>query len=224
MSDGSFIQILVFAAIAAFIGLRLYNVLGRRTGHEKPPPRPARPRQDGGDKVIALPDRTSEQALRSQAEGQGASGGLAAGLTQVKLADPAFDREHFLAGARAAFEMIVDAFAKGDLQPVRAFLSQPVFDSFAVAVREREASGLARETTLVAIHEATIVEAAVERRVARITVKFVSEQINLARDKSGAVVEGRPGASQTVTDIWTFERDARSRDPNWTLVATRSAH
>lgn len=218
--NGSFIEIVIFAAIAVVIGLRLYQVLGRRTGHEEPPPRRARPAANGaGDNVVALPDRVA--ARDDEAEAARAPT-LAAGLTQVKLADPSFDRDGFLAGARGAFEMIVTAFSKGDLADVRALLSPAVHDSFAKALGERGRDGRRHETTLVALEDAAIVDAAVERRVARVTVRFVSDQVDVVRDASGDVVEGDSRRSNRVVDLWTFERDSRSRDPNWMLVATRS--
>jgi len=215
MNDGSFLQILIFAGIAAFVGFRLFNVLGRRTGHERPPPRPAERAQGDRpeEKVVPLPGRREAPASET---------GLAAGLTQIKLADPTFDREHFLGGARSAFEMILTAFAKGDLDTLRPLLADSVFDSFAGAVRERAQAGHTRSTTLVAIDEATIVEAEVQRRIARVTVKFVSQQINATLDAAGTVVDGDPVHVERVVDLWTFERNTRSSNPNWTLVATRS--
>ena len=220
MSDGSFLQILIFAGIAAFVGFRLFNVLGRRTGHERPPARrDERARDDRPeDKVVPLPGRRDAPA----AEAGRPETGLASGLTQIKLADPTFDKEHFLSGARGAFEMVLIAFAKGDLDTLKPLLAPSVFDSFAGAVRERAQAGHTRTTTLVAIDEATIIEAEVQRRVARVTVKFVSQQINATLDGAGTVVDGDPVHVERVVDLWTFERNTRSSDPNWALVATRS--
>jgi len=215
--SGSFIEIVIFAAIAVVIGLRLYQVLGRRTGYKEQRPQPT---NGAGDNVVALPDRSAARAEEAEA---GRSPSLAAGLTQVKLADPTFEREPFLAGARAAFEMIVTAFANGDLSGVKALLSPAVSASFDKALAERGAGGQHVETTLVAVDDATIVEAAAERRVARVTVRFISEQVNLVRDAAGQVVGGDSRHADRVVDLWTFERDTRTRDPNWTLVATRSA-
>ncbi|MEX2648778.1 MAG: Tim44/TimA family putative adaptor protein, partial [Alphaproteobacteria bacterium] len=175
---GSFIEIVIFAAIAAVVGLRLYQVLGRRTGHEEPPPR-RRPRaaaNGAGDNVVALPERGAANADEAEAS---RSPSLAAGLTQVKLADPTFDRETFLSGARAAFEMIVTAFTKGELAEVKGLLAPGVHDSFAKAVADRDKGTRRHETTLVSLDEAMIVEAVVERRVARVTVRFVSDQVNV---------------------------------------------
>jgi predicted lipid-binding transport protein (Tim44 family) len=213
--NGSFIELVVFAAIAVVVGWRLYQTLGKRTGHEEPVRR--RPAANGaGDNVVALPDR-------SAAKPQATEPSLAGGLTQVKLADSAFDRDQFVAGARAAFEMIVTAFAKGDLAEVSSLLSPAVHDSFVKAVAQRNAQGRTHETTLVAVDEVAIVEAAVERRIAHLTVRVVSRQVDVVRDAaSGEVVEGDSRRADRVVDLWTFERDTRSRDPNWTLVATRS--
>jgi predicted lipid-binding transport protein (Tim44 family) len=213
--NGSFIEIVIFAAIAVVIGMRLYQVLGRRTGHEEPPRRPRAATNGAGDNVVALPDRPAAKATD-------VAPSLAAGLTQVKLADPSFDRDQFLAGVRGAFEMIVTAFAKGDLAAVKGLLAPAVHDSFVGAVTARGGHGRSHETTLVAVDEAAIVEAGVERRVARVVVHIVSRQVDVVRDATGEVVEGDSRRADRVVDLWTFERDTRSRDPNWTLVATRS--
>ena len=212
--NGSFIEIIIFAAIAVVVGMRLYQTLGKRTGHEEPARR--RPAANGaGDNVVALPDRAMKTPGAE-------SPTVAAGLTQVKVADPAFDADQFLAGARGAFEMIVTAFAKGDLSNVRSLLSPAVHDSFAKAVTARGAQGGGHETTLVAIDETSIVEAAMERRTARVTLRIISRQVDVVRDATGEVVEGDSRRADRVVDLWTFERDTRSRDPNWLLVATRS--
>lgn len=213
--NGSFIEIVIFAAIAVVVGMRLYQTLGKRTGHEEPPRR--RPAANGaGDNVVALPERPAKAPAAE------ATPSLSAGLTQVKLADPSFDRDQFLAGVRGAFEMIVTAFAKGDLTPVKELLAPAVLASFVKAVEGRAGQGRSHETTLVAIDEANVVEAAVEKRVARVTVRLVSRQVDVVRDASGEVIEGDSRHADRVVDLWTFERDTRSRDPNWLLVATRS--
>lgn len=213
--NGSFIELVVFAAIAVVVGWRLYQTLGKRTGHEEPVRR--RPAANGaGDNVVALPDRLSAKPVAVEPS-------LAGALTQVNLADSSFDRDQFVAGARGAFEMIVTAFTKGDLTDVKSLLSPAVHDSFVKAVAQRGAQGRKHETTLVAVDEVAIVEAAVERRVARLTVRVVSRQVDVVRDAAtGDVVEGDSRRTDRIVDLWTFERDTRSRDPNWMLVATRS--
>ncbi|MDJ0943372.1 MAG: Tim44/TimA family putative adaptor protein [Kiloniellales bacterium] len=223
-----FFEIILFAALAAFLVLQLRRVLGRRTGHEQPrdfdPFQQRSPEDSGNDKVVNLPDRRSG---RREGEAPAAANGaaedpLAGGLTQIKLADHGFDESSFVEGARAAFEMIVAAFADGDSKTLRPLLSNSVFDDFTGAIRERESAQQTLETTLVGIKEAKIEDAELQDRTAFVTLRFVSEQINVVKDSEGRIVEGDPSDVTQITDLWTFARNTRSRDPNWTLVATRS--
>jgi predicted lipid-binding transport protein (Tim44 family) len=226
------IDIVLFAAIAIFLVLRLRSVLGRRTGAERRrdlfSPSPESDKQDPGrgpgqDKVIALPDRGARQEETQETDApEPALGPVEAGLARIGATDRGFSSEGFLAGARAAFETIVGAYAAGDAAALRPLLSDDVYERFAGAVRTRERAGHKLETTLVGIKEATVIEAALQDRTAAVTVKFISDQINVTRDSDGKVVEGDPTAVTAVTDLWTFTRNVRSRDPNWALVATRS--
>ena len=221
--NGQYLEILIFAAFAAFIILRLRSVLGRRTGHERPRPDPFAPRpkpEKPSDNVVPLP----EPPVGEDAVSEAPRSPLEAGLTQIKLADRGFSTEGFLEGARAAFEMIVAAFAEGDLARVKPYLSKEVYDNFATAVQNRYERRETLETTLVGIKSVALMEARMEGRTAFITVKFVSEQINVTRDRDGKIVEGDPDAVTDITDIWTFARDTRSRDPNWTLVETTTSN
>lgn len=224
-----FVDIIVFAVIAGFLVLRLRNVLGRRTGTEAPPPkdafgaRPAPAPQDSGDStVVRLPQREAREGVRRGGRGEGDP--LPAGLTQIKIADPGFSQETFIKGARSAFEMVVDSFAKGDHDTLRALLSDDVYANFARAISAREGRGETFELTLVGISETSLLEAVIEGTRALITVKFVSEQIKVTRGDKDQVVDGEPGKIIPTTDIWTFARDTRSRNPNWTLVATEAAN
>ena len=234
MGDGvQFLDIIIFAAIAVFLGLRLRGVLGRRTGNERqrdPFKRPVPESRDetdrdktGRDKVIPLPDRnrapTAEPAAADMAKPE--AGGLP-GLAQIRTVDPSFDPQGFLGGARAAFEMIVGAFAAGDAAALKPLLSDEVFDNFNGAIKARAKANETLETTLVGISSAEIIEAELQGRTALVTVKFVSEQINVTKNAEGRIVDGDPAAVAAITDIWTFARNTRARDPNWTLVATRS--
>ncbi len=226
MSEGfQFLDIIFFAMIAAFILLRLRGVLGRRTGHERRPANPlARRRvEEDQDKVIRLPDAEAEaKAAAADDFADVSDSALAAGFTQIKLADPGFARQDLLAGARAAFELIVGAYAAGDAKALRPLLADDVYDPFARAISDRMAAGHTLETVLVSVDGAEIIEAGMNGRTAFVTVRFVSHQINVTRDRDGEIVDGDPHDSAEVVDIWTFERDTRSRDPNWKLVATRS--
>jgi len=225
MSEGfAYIDILFFAMVAAFIALRLRSVLGRRTGHE-------RRRSDGwsatrangrGDNVVNLPDRSQSAAETDRAIADLDDSKVKSGLTQIRLADPHFDLRGFLDGAKKAFEMIVDAYAAGNKEALAPLLADDVLAGFANAIDERQAAGQTLETQLIAIQDAEVVDAVMLDSRAQVTVRFASEQVNVVRDAGGNVVDGDPNAAEEVIDIWTFERDTGSDDPNWTLVETRT--
>lgn len=220
-----FLEIVLFAMVAGFLILRLRSVLGRRTGNERRRPDPITARTAAEEarerEVNTLPDRVRPSAPELVPVVV-ASPAASAGLEQIKTVERDFDPDHFLVGAKRAFEMIVNSFAKGDSTSLRPLLSDEVFAQFDGAIKAREDAKHSLATTLVGIREADIVDAALDGRIARITVKFLSEQINVTRDSEGRVVDGDPTASATVTDVWTFARNTSSRDPNWHLVATHS--
>ncbi len=225
MSEGfQFLDIIFFAMVAGFILLRLRSMLGRRTGHQQRPANPLARSQaeEASDNVISLPEREAEAEEAGDDFADVDDSTLAAGLAQIKLADPGFTREAFLDGAHQAFEYIIDAYAAGDADALRSLLDDDVYRPFAGAIRERADAGHALESTLVSIDESELLEAGMNGRTAFVTVRFVSQQINVTRDTDDAIVEGDPSVAVAVTDIWTFERDTRSRDPNWKLAATRS--
>lgn len=237
MDDGfKFIDIIFFGMIAAFLVLRLRNVLGRRNGLKGQPRTPfpfqgesedAAGQEKSNDNIVHLTDSVAEstdwedETAEPGSEPEPASA-LATGLTQIKRADPRFGEEDFISGARMAFEMILEAYANGNVPTLEAMLNRDVFGNFAQAIGNREQAGETLEHTLVGIKSAEIVEAFMDRREAAVTVKFVSEQISVTTDADGDVVDGDPNTVNEVTDFWTFARDTRSKDPNWTLVATGS--
>ena len=226
MSDGfAYLDILFFAAVAAFIAFRLRSVLGRKTGNERHRPSPigATRRSDRPVDTVPradapVPAPAGDDALVSDT----ADPALKAGLTQIRLADPEFDLPNFLEGAQAAFAMIVEAFAKGDKAGLRPLLADDVFESFKVAIDERERAGHVLVTDLVSVKAAELAGATMDGTVARVTVRFTTEQVNVTRDAQGDLVDGDPSATAEVVDLWTFARDTRSRDPNWLLVETRT--
>ncbi|HEX6980640.1 MAG TPA: Tim44/TimA family putative adaptor protein [Alphaproteobacteria bacterium] len=222
----AFFDIVFFAMVAAFLILRLRSVLGRRTGNENPerwtsrPPQDKRARPELPDNVARLPDRNRPAGEAATDVKIPAGSPVEAGLTQIRVADPNFDVSAFLEGARTAFELIVLAYSQGDTATLRPLLSDEVYDNFVSVIRARQNAKQTLETTLVGIRSADVTDARMEGRSAFVTVKFVSEQINALRDEEGKVIEGSPTEVATVTDVWTFSRNTRARDPNWTLVAT----
>jgi predicted lipid-binding transport protein (Tim44 family) len=230
------IYTIIFLALAVFIFLRLRSVLGQRTGRERPPYDPYATRDavrsQATDKVVTLPPRPTEAATRpvdvspppaDRWKGLAESGSsVATGLDAIAAADTGFDAQHFIAGARAAYEMIVAAFAEGDRRQLRGLLSREVFDGFDGAISERESRGETVETRFVSIDSSAITAAELRSRTAQITVRFVSKIISATRDRSGTVIDGNAERVTDVTDVWTFARDVSSRDPNWKVVATEA--
>ena len=236
MSNVFDIYTIIFLALAVFIFLRLRSVLGQRTGRERPPydPYSARDvvRSPATDKVVTLtppaaetPPRPAEpaQAAGERWKGIAESGSaVATGLDAIVAADANFDAQHFIAGARAAYEMIVTTFAEGDRRQLRNLLSREVFDGFDAAITEREGRGETAETRFVSIDGSTITAAEQRNRTAQITVRFVSKLVSSTRDRNGTVIDGNAEKVTDVTDVWTFARDVSSRDPNWKVVATEA--
>jgi predicted lipid-binding transport protein (Tim44 family) len=235
MGNGfQFLDIILFALIAAFLVLRLRNVLGRRGGfggQKKDPFGIQKRMEPDNENVVALPEREDSNSFENiidlepdteidaELEPQDA---LSAGLQQIRRADPSFEVEEFLVGARTAFEMIIDAYAAGDTETLQALLSRDVFANFADAIDKRETAGETLESRVSAIRVSDIVEAYIDGKNTCVTVKFVSDQCNVTRDAEGRIVEGDPQGSTEVTDFWTYARNIRARDPNWTLIATGS--
>jgi predicted lipid-binding transport protein (Tim44 family) len=226
---------IILLAVAVAIFLKLRSVLGQRTGRERPPydPYSARDAMRGAtnDNVVTLPGRALEGAQKpadasepsDRWKGIAEPGtALAVGLDAVAGEDKTFDAKHFVAGARAAYEMIVLAYAEGDRRALKNLLSREVYDGFEAAIRDRESKGETVETRFVAIDKSDITAAELRVRTAHITVRFVSQLISVTRDKSGNVIDGNPEKVTDVTDVWTFARDLSSRDPNWKLVATEA--
>lgn len=212
-----FIEIVIFAMIAAFLVYRLRSVLGRRTGEERPRPSPFTAAPSRPDNVVPLPQRAAVDAAPAADEPVS----LAEAIRQIHAADQSFDEKVFLQGARGAFQMIVGAFALGDTAALRPLLADDVYDSFAKAIRQRQSAGETLETRIERIRDADVIEARLDGRDAVVTVKFVSEQTNLVRNTAGEIVDGDPRQPVEVVDIWTFRRNTRARDPNWALVETR---
>ncbi len=238
MRDVFDIYTIIFLALAVFIFLRLRNVLGQRTGRERPPydPYSARePARPATEKVVALPNRTTEAAAQTPAEpaepvapgerwkGVAEAGSpIAAGLDAIVAADGDFDPKHFLTGARAAYEMIVSAYADGDRRALKGLLSRDVYEGFEAAITDREKRGETVENRFVSIDNAEIANAELRGKTAQLTVRFQSKLVSATRDKNGNVVDGNAEKVTDVTDVWTFARDTSSRDPNWKLVATEA--
>ena len=214
------LQLIVLAGIAVFLILRLRSVLGTRDGFEKPRPpeteqEEAPTRRRDFQVIEGGPDRDITDHVP---DGSQAAHALAA----MKLAEPGFDVGEFLHGARGAYEMILMAFEKGDLESILPFLDRDVYQSFADVIDMREREGLTVEAHFIGLRELALHEATFDRetRNAQVSVRFVSELTSVARNAAGEVVEGSPTEIRRQRDVWTFGRSMGSNDPNWQLVAT----
>ena len=224
-----YFDIFLFALIAVFLVLRLRGVLGRRTGNEKQGPSDIFGRQTHDQDANGAQNEPASKTdnvyrLPDSANGQDAANvpsGTFATLQKIQKSDPNFTQQDFLNGARMAFEMIVEYFAKGDKDGLNPLLSAEVYKNFAAAIARAE-KGEHEETTLVGIKSATIHDASLEGRTAYVTVKFVSEEVSVIRNADGEVVSGDPNKVIEAEDLWTFARNIESRDPNWQLVATET--
>ena len=222
MSGGLPIDLILFAMVAAFLVLRLRSVLGRRTGFERPPAE-----QPAPGMTHPVPPREAELPPPVQA-GPGAralpdpQSPVGQALLRIRGADPTFDPGAFLNGAEGAFRMIVQAFAAGDRDTLRGLLSDESFAGFDQAISARDIAGETQRTELRAINDMAIEAAELRGTIADITVRIVSDQVNLITAKDGSISAGAEAVTE-ITDLWTFQRDTGSSDPTWKLVGTRSA-
>ena len=211
------LQLLVLAAIAIFLVLRLRNVLGTREGYEKPPVAlpDSKKRARDFEVIEGGPDRDITDNVPTGSDS-------ASALAAMKGADPAFNVGDFLKGARGAYEMILMAFQRGDLASVKSFVAPEVYDAFSQVIAKREADGIKVEATFVGINDLALKEAEFDRttREAELSVRFGGEFTEVVRDRSGAIVEGNATTVKRQRDVWTFARTMGSADPNWILVAT----
>jgi predicted lipid-binding transport protein (Tim44 family) len=214
--------IVILAMIAGFLALRLYSVLGKRTGHEQEPaPRPA---EDRAKVTIVQPRPVPEMAGDSVrlADGLIASGGEV-GVRALIAADRHFDVPQFVEGAKAAYKMVLEAFWRGDRQELEWLCDADVLTSFEDAIAAREAEGHVLDNRLVRIEKAQIVDAGVNGRTAEISLRFEADIAAVTRDRDGHVIAGSLTDAISTNDIWTFTRDLRSSDPNWKLSETDEA-
>ncbi len=226
---------LIVIGLAIVILFRLRSVLGTRTGNERPPLErrspppvdrkkdetvvPLRPRPQ--DAAPPVPDERRIRKLEAEIEQYSRGNAeVAAGLRAVAEADPTFTPKSFLEGAKAAYEMVVTAFASGDRQTLKNLLEKDVYEGFQRAIADREAAGRKIDFTFVGLPRIDIAGAEYDKRQVFVTVRFDAEVVSATRDKDGTLLEGNADQVQLISDEWTFARNPRSRDPNWKLVAT----
>jgi predicted lipid-binding transport protein (Tim44 family) len=209
--------IVILALVALFIGLRLYAVLGERTGHEQPILKPADPEARIDQPVHAAPREASKGNGTDDLAYLPMAG---PGVRALLAADPTFDVARFLEGAAGAYRMILESFWKGDLEAIKPHVAPHVFETFAAAVEQRDKEGHKLDNRLVAIEPPVIAEAAVDNGAATLTVRFEADIAAITRNAEGEVIAGTMSDAVQTRDRWTFRRDIDSRDPNWLLIET----
>ncbi len=211
--------IVILALVALFIGLRLYNVLGERTGHEQPIVKPAEADSDARLEPRAATARASSP-IASDSNDLAYLPTAGPGVRALLAADPSFDVARFLEGAQAAYRMILESFWKGELDTMRPHVDDHVYEAFADAVEQRASDGYRLDNRLVAIEQAVIAGAEVQRKIALVTVRFEADIAAVTRNANGDVIAGSLSDAVQTRDRWTFRRDIGANDPNWLLVET----
>ena len=211
------IEIVILAMIAAFLGLRLYSVLGRRAEHEE---EPVPTRFEAPDKSPAPVAALRPAAPARPAELEGVRPAVEQGVREIAAADRRFDIMGFIEGAKGAYAMVLEAFWNGDRETLKELCDSDVYASFDAAITAREEAGETLENKLVRIEDAKIDQAELDGRIARIAVRFVADIAAVTRDRDGNVIAGSLDDAIETRDIWTFSRDVRSNDPHWLLDAT----
>jgi predicted lipid-binding transport protein (Tim44 family) len=216
-------ELIIFGMVALFVGLRLYSVLGQRTGHEQ------QPTADVADPAplpkVSFPGTAKDNVAPGTDNDASRIGSRAVdGLRAIVAADHRFDTAHFLDGACSAYAMVLEAFWKGDEAALAELADDDVAAAFTAAIRAREADGLVLENRLSRIEQAVIVDAGIENRVARITVQFDADIAGVTRDRDGNIVAGSLTDAVPTHDVWTFSRNVRDSNPNWVLVETDEAN
>ncbi len=217
------LSIVLLAMVAAFLGLRLYSILGKRTGHEQEPVL-RNPPEERQPPVIRepVPDSSAGQSL-PQSDVITIDMAAESGLRAIINADRQFDTALFIEGAKSAYGMVLEAFWKGDREALKALCDDDVFESFDAAITAREERGETLENRLVRIDEARIVDASLDHPTARVTVRFDADIAALVKDKDGKVIGGSMTDAVETHDVWTFMRDVKASDRNWKLDETDEA-
>jgi len=217
-------SIVLLAMIAAFLGMRLYSVLGKRTGHEQ---EPVLPRRD--ERAAPAPVRLEDGEASPPSVGAPDTSGLVyepaaeIGLRQLLASDRNFDAGRFMEGAEAAYRMILEAYWKGDRDTLRDLCDDDSYEAFVEAIEARDARGEKLENRLVGIDSAKITAVEMDRKEARITVRYQADISAITRDADGKLIAGSMSDASQTDDLWTFRRAIGSDDPNWLLDEIEAA-
>lgn len=216
-------DIVILALVAGFILLRLRSVLGQKGGNDNPQFFKREPEKDAKEPVIHISNKSLKNKLADETDSYLYTlnnPAIAATIADIKKVDPAFSATGFLQGAKMAYEMVFDAFVKGDKKTLEMLLDKPIYETFSHEIAARENADTITETTLVSVKARDIVNASLVGTKARLAVKFDSEQASVVKDKHGTIVGGNASELSPIDDEWLFERDVSSKNPNWKIIET----
>ncbi len=214
------VEIIILAMVAAFLGLRLYSVLGQRAEHEE---ESIPHRFDAGDEEQRkdLPRNVTQIPQAQPAvQVEGLMPAVERGVRSIAAADPSFDITAFLEGAKGAYGMVLEAFWSGDKETLRELCDDDVYASFVGAIEAREAAGHTLDNKLIRIEDYKIKAAELDGRIARVSVLFIADIAAVTRDKDGNVIAGSLDDAVESRDVWTFSRDVKAMAPDWILDET----
>ena len=215
-------EIIFFAFLTGYLAFRLWSILGKRTGFDGAPPEnssQAFMADEVMSNIIPLPTRNSPKKEGLEEE-ETLDSALEENIQKIKAADPDFNMDYFLRGAKAAFCMVVEAYAKADQATLKSLLNPSVLKSFMEAIQDREEAKQSLEIQVVEVKDPQIISAEIKGKQIQITLKFSSEQITVTKDEAGNILDNPAHLSLTLKDIWTFSRTLGSKNPNWLLIAT----
>lgn len=208
-------DLIILALIAGFIIYRLYATLGEKTGYKEK-------KKGTPSNVVDFNKKQPTQKPQSTVETEEIDPAIRPAVQAITKTDPDFSLKSFAEGATIAFEMVLDAYAAGDLQLLKNLLSTDVYKAFKTVIAERNNKGHTLENTLIRVEEVVVERAVIKNNMAQISVRYITEQVPIIKDQDGEIIEGNPNQIDQVIDTWTFERSLKSRDPNWVLISTNA--
>ena len=217
------VDLIFFIMIAALLVFRLRNVLGRRTGNEKKP-------GFGFSFDAKVVDKNSNNIKEIKINKEHILNSLKkyknldknGDLKRIYILSPNFSPKKFLKGAKDAFEIIVGAYAKGNLKKVKDLLSPNIFKTFSNISNQIIKKKQTLEHTLISFKSEEIKRIILKSTIAEIAVRFVTEQVNLLKNNKGQIIEGNNDYIENHIDYWTFSKDLKFSNPNWKLIVTKS--
>ena len=214
---GQFIEIIILLLVILFIFQRIRSVLGTRPEGES-----TRLSEESAAKIFDIIMKEAEKHKQQESQKEAVKDINLSEPQKTLIKIPNFEENNFLTGAKKAFEIILTAFSKADLETLEMLVNKTIYNKFKDIIEKRKEEGISAELDFIGFNKAEIIDAKISKNnIAKITVEFISQQVNLLKDKDENIIEGDDQYIQTITDKWTFEKSITSTNPNWILVSTK---